>query len=694
MNNSNVSSAALSQVRQPALEATLPVQHAVEPTADGRPASPRETRIPGLPPRAGLPPPPNLNQLDANCLANLICAGSSPGSAPALRTAASLAKVCRPLRDTVEQTGLLPPIGQVLKECELVLSETAQVSFDTKLPGRAAALNPFAQAVLVNRLIDRFDQVPAGRARTLRFAALCGMTARLGPENALQSMTRLVRCVQLLPQDERCTDRADQFATLLDQCHSLGASRVEPMCALATHIPLLSDATGARSTAIKTLQAYACDMAPVDATRLRQALIGPITCIDDFQARDDLVDATFASLDASVPPQQVTHILCELARHLNLLTQPSEFRFDQASAQSPEAYALFDRICVRARNLPATEHAKVLTTLAPLCGILPAMFQDDAIHQLRIQAAGLSAQQSDPIVAQLDHQEAVVWPDSTSALLADLHVIAMNPSRNDIARRLGNLLAHEQDITLLALANSLDKSIPAVARAHKFKAIFRAAEFTSEPVCRAVFELLISKLDLLPAQFAGELAEKAVQASLDWPPHERLTIARSIAVQLCNLNVTHQGRCADYLMMMSQAMTPADRTAALNFQQDALQHVGHEDVRHSFAADLHLALMHRDDATRNVALPGWIRKLTPFNAGSEGNEMLFSIHRETIQYQTDPNAKAAILQALAHGLGNFSDASRALVAKEIAEAALSMTPGLGTPILATLDLEADLDPPR
>ena len=688
MNHSNVTSvAAPSQARHSTPEETLPAQHPVAPAADARPASLRSPRDATLPPRAGHTPPANLNDLDANALSNVICASGPAGSSPALRAAASLARVCRQLRDAAGQTGLLPAIGQVLTESDLVLRPAAQASFEAQLPERAALLNLNGQAVLVNQLIDRFEQVPAGRARTLRFAALCRMATGLNPESATQSMTRLAHLVPLLPQDDRCTDRADLFTALLQQCSDLGVTGVEPLCALATHIPRLSDETGARATAVRALQARACDMAPAEAARLRKALIGPITCLENFQDRDDVVDATFAALDASVPPQQVAAILCDVARHLNLLTQPQEFRFDQTSAQSPEASALFDRICARARSLPAAEHAAVLTTLARLCGILPVMFQDDAIHQLSQQATGLPTQHSDAIVAELDHQEAVVWPDSASALLADQYVVAMNPSRNHIARRLGNLPENEQDVTLLALANSLDETIPAVARAHKFRAVFYAAELTWEPVHRAVLTVLMSKLDLLPAHFAGELAEKTVQCSLGWPPQERLAIVQAITAQLGHLNGAHQGRCADYLMMMSQAMTPSDRAAALRLQQGALQYVEHEDTRHSFAADLHLALMHRDGATRNSALPEWINKLTPFTAGSSVTEMLFSIHRETIQYQTDPVAKAAILQALAQGLGNVSDASQALVEVEIREAAQAMAPALGRPILDTLDLQ-------
>ena len=102
--------------------------------------------------------------------------------------------------------------------------------------------------------------------------------------------------------------------------------------------------------------------------------------------------------------------------------------------------------------------------------------------------------------------------------------------------------------------------------------------------------------------------------------------------------------------------------------------------------------MNQSRTTRSAALPAWINQLTRFNAGSQGSEMLFSIHRETIQYQANSEAKTAILVALAQGLGNFNYSSRPLAARELQDAAQAMPPALGRPILRMLALQDAFKP--
>ena len=279
-----------------------------------------------MPPRPGSNPYPSLQDLNADTLSHLIGIGTQTGTMPGLRAVARLARVSKQLRATVSEAKLLPPIRLLLAQTRLTLSPAAQTAFEHQLPECVARLAPAAQIVLFTKLIDEFDRVPAGPARSLRFAALRRTATALPPASAAAALARLAACVRLLPQSRHHNDRSAEFAALLDQCRLLTVSRTDAVCALARVLPLLANSTGARASATGALHACARTMAPPGAARLLHALIGPIASLARFDVRDRLVDATFATLDDGMPAHQESAVLQEMARHLTLLTRPDDRR--------------------------------------------------------------------------------------------------------------------------------------------------------------------------------------------------------------------------------------------------------------------------------------------------------------------------------------------------------------------------------
>lgn len=681
------------------------------PKGPAAPAPPQQPHDASALPQLGPVSLMNLRQLHHSTLSMVLEANAGKDPTATFRVAADLASGSRELRELVSRTGLLPPIGPLLTECQLVFRESAQVVFETRLPERIVGLIPSAQLALVDTLLDRFNRLPAGPARGLRFDALLCASAALAPDHAAHAMTRLAGCIPLLDPQENSTARSDRFNSMLEQCDKLPVcNRGDPLCALARQIPRLPD----RNDAIHSLQSRVSSLEPSGASRLLQSLLEPIAGAAPDDIRSGMVDKTILALDETMSASQVSDVLCAMSGRLIPLTRPQLWNRGASAAHSRAAHVLFHRIHQRACNLSAVEQAAVVHALVALCGMRPIVPTPAAPIQLndllRLQIAELPLFEQTRLLAEIDRQLAPVTEDSQAEILADQRIVAIEPTRANTRSRVEALPLSERVATIIKLAEGLNDKIPVAARVMKFDEVLDASTELENSAQIKVVGIMLSRLDILSADDAGFFANGALLAVIHsqhpWPSPDRLGLVELISSQLPKFSESHQTLLCNRLNSLSATMPASDKARALILRATAHQHFNNEQARHENTKKNHdelllllgaltlnrllprgIRFMDSDIFKGKNFMPRWIRHLTPFTAGEHLGEMLFLIYRIHVGGLKKNHAVAApVLRVLAERLDHFDDRRRETVIRGLRQTAQSMPRALGDPILQTIGL--------
>ena len=616
-----------------------------------------------------------LAGLPSNALAIVLQAGE-PGTQNTHRFAlpASLAQVNHELCDSVRHNGLLPPIGEVMFDADLVFSNSQRHD----LCDRLAQLRPADRTIALTLLAERLDRIGPGNARTLKFAAMAAATQTLDAVDGFAALVRLTHQLPLLVQDAATPDCRRQFRALLQRAMQMPPLQAGAlMLALAEQTMVLPPVRQYRTQIIDAMARTDQPLAPQTHAQLLCSLTRASVGIDDFEDRTSLFETIFRKCEALPSSRDKASVLKEFVRHVGIMGEPLTITFMM-------------RVCTATTTLADIDQVEVLMQMTRLLGALRPHIQPDATLLLTTMANMLPPAMVTQFHALMQAQSAPPDPATPENLLSEFGTLWINPQRNLTSARINQLPAQEQLPTLLTLIERFDSSLPPAIRTRKFAALHMAIQRQPVTAQASLLPLLAQRLHFLPATRSLAPARYIRLNSLEFEQTQQARVIGALAENLKAIPGSVQEYFLGQLVMQATGLTePAARAEAMLAAGTAIWHLGSQVTRIRLTQEVHDVIMQLPLTQQLAVLPDWIRTLSRFTAHVLLDETLGLVRHQILQSTADAAAIAPVLHALACNMGECQPATREAASAEIRAVAQTMPHRLGRPILSVLDRVAD-----